>query len=185
MIAIANTTVISNFAAIGQLAILRRLLGSLAISMEVYSEVMTGLEEGYSFYRGLHEQCLPFSDQGWIRIISLQTDEEIRMLEHLPAGLHRGEAASMALALHRGWLFLTDDRAARNASQRLGIPICGSLGCLVACVERGLADADQANEWLRQMIEQGFRSPVRDLRELAAGSSVPDGGAPHRSGPSA
>lgn len=35
-IAIANTTVISNFAAIGQLDILRRLFGSLAMAMEVY-----------------------------------------------------------------------------------------------------------------------------------------------------
>jgi hypothetical protein len=35
-----------------------------------------------------------------------------------------------------------------------------------SCAARGLADFDQADEWLRQMIEQGFRSPVQDLREL-------------------
>ncbi len=165
-IAIANTTVISNFAAIGQLDILRRLFGSLAMAMEVYGECMTGLEEGYVFYRGLREQCAPLAEDGWIHLVSLQSSDEIRMLEGLPSGLHRGEAASMALAFHRGWLFLTDDRAARQASQRIGIPISGSLGCLVTSVERGLANVDVANDWLAQMIEQGFRSPMRDLRDL-------------------
>ena len=166
MTVIVNTTVISNFAAIGQVDILRRLFGSVTIAMEVYDEVMAGLDEGYEFYSGLRECCAPFSEQGWIRVVCLHTDDEIRMFERFPASLHRGEAASMAIAYHRGLIFLTDDRAARKAARRHGIPISGSLGCLVACVERGLADADQANSWLNRMIEQGFRSPVRDLREL-------------------
>jgi predicted nucleic acid-binding protein len=163
---IVNTTVISNFAVIGQLDILRGLFRSVTIAMEVYDELIAGLDEGYEFYSGLREHCTPFSEHGWIRVACLQTDEEIRMFERLPARLHRGEAASMAIAYHRGLIFLTDDRAARKASLRYDIPISGSLGCLVACVERGLADADQANAWLTQMIEQGFRSPVRDLQEL-------------------
>lgn len=39
MSVISNTTVISNFASIGQLDVLRQLLGSLAISTEVYHEI--------------------------------------------------------------------------------------------------------------------------------------------------
>ena len=50
MTVIVNTTVISNFAAIGQLDILRRLFGSVTIAMEVYDEVMAGLDEGDEFY---------------------------------------------------------------------------------------------------------------------------------------
>jgi hypothetical protein len=46
--------------------------------------------------------------------------------------------------------------------------ISGSLGRLVACVERGQADAEQANA-------NGFRSPVRDLRGLLTGSVDADG----------
>jgi predicted nucleic acid-binding protein len=37
---IVNTTVISNFAVIGQLDILRRLFGSVMIAIEVYDELM-------------------------------------------------------------------------------------------------------------------------------------------------
>ncbi len=54
---------------------------------------------------------------------------------------------------------------------RLGIPISGSLGCLVGCIERAVADADEANRWLARMIEAGFRSPVSDLRDLIEDSS--------------
>ena len=46
MSVISNTTVISNFASIGQLDVLRQLYGSLAISIEVYHEIQVGLEEG-------------------------------------------------------------------------------------------------------------------------------------------
>jgi hypothetical protein len=47
MSVIANTTVISNFASINQLDLLRRLFGALYISTEVYEEIRIGLEEGY------------------------------------------------------------------------------------------------------------------------------------------
>ena len=47
MSVIANTTVISNFASINQLDLLRRLFGALYISTEVYEEIRIGLVEGY------------------------------------------------------------------------------------------------------------------------------------------
>src|SRR5262249_11972063 len=46
---IVNTTVISNFASIGQLDVLRQLYGVLAMSTEVYDEIQAGLAEGYRF----------------------------------------------------------------------------------------------------------------------------------------
>ena len=49
MSVIANTTVISNFASIGQLELLRQLYTKLHISTEVYVEVLDGIDEGYSF----------------------------------------------------------------------------------------------------------------------------------------
>lgn len=35
-------------------------------------------------------------------------------------------------------MLLTDDRAARDEGNRLGIMVSGSVGCLVLAVERGL-----------------------------------------------
>jgi predicted nucleic acid-binding protein len=52
MSVIANTTVISNFASIRYLDLLRQLFGVLSISTEVYEEIQAGIEEGYQFYMG-------------------------------------------------------------------------------------------------------------------------------------
>jgi len=98
--------------------------------------------------------------------LSLSHEQELRYFRALPARLHRGEIPSLAIARHRGWLLLTDDRAARMEATRLGVLVSGSLGCLVLAVERHLCSLSQANIWLQEMIRQGYRSPVTDLTPL-------------------
>jgi HEAT repeats len=66
---------------------------------------------------------------------------EIALYGELPSRLHRGEASCLVIARHRGWMLLTDDRAARDEGNRLGIMVSGSVGCLVLAVERGLPQA--------------------------------------------
>ncbi len=51
---IANTTVISNFACIGQSDLLRQLHREIYISAEVYEEIQAGLDEGYLFYTSVY-----------------------------------------------------------------------------------------------------------------------------------
>jgi predicted nucleic acid-binding protein len=166
MSVISNTTVISNFASIGQLAILRQLFGTLAISTEVYHEIQIGLEEGYRFYEGIDEVMTPFSNDGWIELMSMMAEQEIRFFHDMPDGLHSGESSSLAIARHRNWLVLTDDRSARQEAMRQGIMVSGSIGCLVLAVERGLYSLSQANTWLDQMIKQGYHAPITDLTPL-------------------
>jgi len=147
---IVNTTVISNFASIGQLDVLRQLYGSLAMSTDVYDEIQAGLAEGYRFYEGMEQWVEPLAEGGWIHLTSLSHEQELRYLRELPARLHRGEMASLAIARHRGWLLLTDDRAARTEATRLGVPVSGSLGCLVLAIERHLCSLSQANRVVPQ-----------------------------------
>jgi predicted nucleic acid-binding protein len=61
---ISNTTVLSNFASIGQLDVLRRLYQILHIPTEVYEEISAGLEEGYRFYQDVMPAIHPFSEAG-------------------------------------------------------------------------------------------------------------------------
>jgi predicted nucleic acid-binding protein len=163
---IANTTVISNFASIGQLDLLRQIFGSLYVSTEVYKEIQVGLEEGYQFYEGIDRLIHPHAPQGWIFLTGLVDEQELRTFSDLPSRLHYGETSSIAIAQHRDWLFLTDDFMARGHAAQSGIRISGSVGCLVLAVERGLCDQEQANAWLQQMIRQGYHSPVSDLTSL-------------------
>jgi predicted nucleic acid-binding protein len=160
MSVISNTTVISNFASINQLDLLRRLFGALYISTEVYEEIRIGLEEGYQFYAGIDQMIHPFVHDGWIRLTSMADQAEIALYGELPSRLHRGEASRLVIARHRGWMLLTDDRAARDEGNRLGIMVSGSVGCLVLAVERGLWTLEQAHVWLGEMIRLGYRSPV-------------------------
>lgn len=166
MSAISNTTVLSNFASIGQLAVLQDLYGSLAISLEVYEEIQAGLEEGYRFYTALEDQIAPMTPTGWIHLTSVCGEEELRLFSAFPPQLHQGEASSFAIAHHRNWLFLTDDLDARRMARQLDVRLSGSLGCLVLAVERRMCSLQQANAWLLQMIEQGYHSPVTDLASL-------------------
>jgi predicted nucleic acid-binding protein len=166
MSVIANTTVISNFSSINHLDLLRRLFGALYLSTEVYEEIRIGLEEGYQFYAGIDQMIHPFVHDGWIRLTSMADQAEIALYGELPSRLHRGEASCLVIARHRGWMLLTDDRAARDEGNRLGIMVSGSVGCLVLAVERGLWTLEQANVWLGEMIRQGYRSPVNDLTSL-------------------
>jgi predicted nucleic acid-binding protein len=89
---IVNTTVISNFASIGHLDVLRQLYGSLAMSTEVYDEIQAGLAEGYRFYEGMEQWVEPLAEGGWIHLTSLSHEQELRYLRELPAHLHRGDA---------------------------------------------------------------------------------------------
>jgi predicted nucleic acid-binding protein len=163
---ITNTTVLSNFAAIGQLDLLRQLYGTIYIPTEVYEEIRGGLEEGYRFYAGIDQLIHPFVEEGWIRLTGVTDEPELRFLGELPRRLHQGEAACLAIAQHRDWMLLTDDLAARREATGLGIRKSGSVGCLVLAVERGLCTLEQANLWLEDMIRRNYRSPVTDLTPL-------------------
>ncbi|MDM8516027.1 hypothetical protein QUF76_07500 [Desulfobacterales bacterium HSG16] len=163
---ISNTTVISNFAAIGQMTLLYRIYGKIHISGEVYEEIRKGLEEGYLFYADIEKHIFPFSDSGWIHLINMAGENEFRMFGRFPSKLGKGESSCLSIASPRNWLFLTDDLDARKQAKLMNIRISGSLGCLILAIEKNICTLEQGNIWLNQMIEEGYRSPVYDLEQL-------------------
>ncbi len=79
--------------------------------------------------------------------------------------LNFGEASCLALSRHRGWLTLTDDKAARQTLRREGLQVTGTLGILKLAVERGILSVEEGNNLLRQMIASGYRSPYDNLQD--------------------
>ncbi len=166
---IINTTVISNFAGVGQLDVLRQLFAQVYTTLDVFDEIREGLSDGYDFYWGIESLIYPLTDTGWIHLVTALTDAEVVLMSRLPPRLHRGEASCIAVAAQRQWRFLTDDRAARKEAECHGVQVSGTLGCLVQAVRRRVCSLEQANAWLRQMINDGgYRSPVDDLAALLA-----------------
>lgn len=169
MSVISNTTVLSNFAAIDQLSLLRELYPRLYLPTAVYDEIRRGQDEGYIFYGSLIDQVYPIHDDGWLHLTHVAGETELRHLGSLPRKIHAGEAECLAIARERGWLLLTDDRAARKIAEAWQIALSGTLGSLVLMAEQDLCPLRQANLYLSQMIQQGYRSFVTDITVLMPG----------------
>lgn len=137
------------------------------MAVAVYAEVQRGIEDGYQFLRPVDAQLFPLQADGWIRLTDLEDDEERERYARLLAVVQPGEAASLAIAVQRGWTFITDDRAARLIAMEEGVSITGTLGILLRLIEQDVLLLDEANRLLGEMIARArYRSPVTDLSIL-------------------
>ena len=162
-----NSTVLSNFAATERLPLLQRLYGEVYLAQPVYEETQDGLEEGYSFLAVLDQFIFPFHGDGWLHLVNLEGEAEFRIYQQVPPKLHRGEAVSIVIAVHRGWRFLTDDQAARRYAKTLGVDVSGTLGILVQLVKRNIVPLTEANSLLRQMKHLArYHRPINDIGSL-------------------
>ena len=156
MIALLDNTVLSNFAVVERPDLLRIAFDQeLATSRQAFDELTAGMRQSK----------LPDLDWSWLPIWSLQT-EETPQYHQLLSRLNAGEAASLAMALHRNCRLVTDGRDAREFAHRLRVPLSGTLGILMRLVDIGSLDLEQADALLSRMIAARFRSPVTSLREL-------------------
>jgi predicted nucleic acid-binding protein len=90
----------------------------------------------------------------------------------LVAGIHKGEAAAIALAaaMHAD-LLLMDDRRGLRAAKQQGLRVTGTLGILDLAAERGLVDFANA---IRKLEGTSFRRPEALLQALLNKYSRPD-----------
>lgn len=109
---------------------------------------------------------------GWIRIL-----DQIPMAEATEAAVHLGndepsvdeeldgDTALLAVALSESdAIVITDDKPLRKACKALGVPISGSIGVVIASVERGALEPDEAKDALVAMDEAGARLSASLLR---------------------
>ena len=156
MILLLDNTVLSNFALVGHIDLLPKVLGAkVATTPHVMGEFDDGVSRGR----------LPKTNFDWLELITLEAEEEIH-LQKLLARVNVGEASCLAVASYRNGRFLTDDRDARKLAALLQIPISGTLGILQRLVKRQTLSFADANQILADMISKGYRSPVQTLDEL-------------------
>lgn len=76
-----------------------------------------------------------------------------------------GDVALLSLGMADDFgVIVTDDKPLRKSCMALGIPVSGSIGVLIAAVERGELESDQAKDALVAMDEVGARLSARLLR---------------------
>lgn len=149
-----NNTVLSNFAKVNRADLIRKAFDRVYVTEQVLEE----------FDRGVERSVLPEVNLDF-EVLKLE-DEEIELYNALRVRLGKGEASCLAIAKHRNMKFLTDDSDARKMANILGVPVSGTIGVLVRCVEKGIITKEEGNRILREMIEKGFYSPISNLDEV-------------------
>jgi predicted nucleic acid-binding protein len=164
---VLDTCVISNFAHGGALAILEGLPQAKIYITDIVSlEIMRGIQSG----RARLEAVPNAVRAGWLRQTGLKPGRERALFEVLSGSCGLGEASSLAVAKSRRFILASDDRMARTEAAGLGIRLTGTLGILAKAVRSGVCDIGAADGYLTKMIEAGFFSPARSVREVLCDS---------------
>jgi predicted nucleic acid-binding protein len=106
----------------------------------------------------LSHPLAPASVQRWIAAAPVWLEVAESPAVTLSFGIHKGEAAAIALAsAFHADLLLIDDRKGVLAAEKQGLNVTGTLGVLDLAAERGLVDFAQAATQLKQTT---FRMPL-------------------------
>jgi len=164
---IFDTTVLSNFAAVDRLDLLKtRYRRQAFTTIEVIDELRKGVQAGYTHLEPALQQIERINPDGWLRILSPESHDEHRLRLELDQSLDAGEASCLALANSRGLILATDDLAARRLADEKSIPLTGTIGILIALVRDGTLPLAKANAILKAMIQRHYRSPISQLDDL-------------------
>src|SRR2546422_10841457 len=136
--------------AIGEVPLLRDLLGRVTWASEVAAEV----------FQGRASEALNQARGTWIEIVPVSGNR--RRWESLGSG--RGEA-SLFLTPGTDRLVL-DGVPARVVAESEGRSYVGLLGLLLAGVDAGIIASDRARQVLRRLVQSGFRLAI-DLYDEA------------------
>ncbi|MFL6262227.1 MAG: DUF3368 domain-containing protein [Thermoanaerobaculia bacterium] len=141
-------------------------LGRLDLLRDLYQEALIPRaveEEFLATEASARRKAL--DDAPWVRTVELPHPR--RALAY--AGLHRGEAAVLALAEEiDARLVVLDERKARRYAERLGLALTGTLGILLEAKRAGLVAS--VSDCVSQLLSAGlFFAPdlVRRALEIA------------------
>lgn len=164
---IFDTTVLSNFASIGRIDLLKkRYPGTAFTTIEVIEELRKGVKAGYVFLQYVLQQIEALDSEEWPRILIPDFTAERRLRLEYDLILDPGEASCLALAISRDMTLVTDDLAARRLAEESGVSLSGTLGILIASVRDNTFSLEDANAMLAEMIRRHYRSPVEHLDEF-------------------
>jgi predicted nucleic acid-binding protein len=155
---IADTGPVNYLILIGHIELLPRMFEQVVLPAAVQTE--------------LSHSLAPPAVQRWIAVVPEWLEIAQTPAVTLSTGIHKGEAAAIALAAAmRADLLLIDDRRGVRAARQQGLRVTGTLGLLDLAAERGLVDFGDA---IRQLEGTSFRRPEALLRALLNKHNRPD-----------
>jgi predicted nucleic acid-binding protein len=153
-----DSSVLINFCAVRRLDVL---VAACLPARYVLADVLQELEAA------CREQVDELLARNDLAVATLHGRDELQRWAIYTQRLDAGEAATLAAAVARGWSIAVDERAARRiAANDLGTDrITGTVGILRAAVAQDHITIDEGDRLLQLMIDDGYWSPVRSLRE--------------------
>ena len=142
MRAVSNAGPLIHLTKIGRLRILGNIFDEVIIPQTVKVEVVDrGKEKG-------EPSAFLIEDAEWIRVAEdpPQADE---LAER--AGIHRGEACAILLAISLNIPVLLDDSDARKFAIGFGVEVVGSIGLIMKAVKMGLIARDEGLKDLEKL----------------------------------
>ena len=165
MIVVSNTSPLTNLAAIGRFDLLHTLYGELHIAVGVWQE----LNAFGQSWPGSHETAVAH----WITQHTVQNRHMVSVLQR---DLDLGEAETIALAVALSAdLILLDERDGRHAASRLGLPVAGTLGVLLAAKHKRVI-SEVHSDLIALKTKAGFYISQKVIDQVLqlAGETQPD-----------
>jgi predicted nucleic acid-binding protein len=160
MLAVSNTSPISNLASIGRLDLLKFQFSALWIPAAVADELVVHPDPAARavIQTAIHEQ--------WIRTALPQTST---LLSILLSSLHKGEAEAIALAIDlKADLVIIDEQEGRQTAKQAGLSVIGVLGILLRAKRMGAIPAVRPEIQALRDKARFFIAPLLEAKVLAS-----------------
>jgi uncharacterized protein len=160
MLAVSNTSPISNLASTDRLVLLRSQFSTVSMPNAVANELATHPDP---VARDAIQNAIR---EGWLRI---ETAQDSPLLRILLLQLHSGEAEAIALATDlKADIVLIDEQEGRQLASKAGLAVTGVLGVLLRAKRKGDIAAVKPTIDLLRSKARFFVSPLLEAKVLVA-----------------
>lgn len=130
---LVDNNILSTFTRVGELELLFDLFPrtKLGVTPAVLEEMNEAIRQGCHWLEEV-KRLLP---SGRVQAVAPDT-EEVLIADLLPSSLGPGESESIAICQNRRWIFLTNDKRARNHCRQAGLRVY-DLAALLGALWRG------------------------------------------------
>jgi len=133
---IFDTDILSIFAKISRLELIKKLFGTVHITPMIREELTIPLEYGYDFPKDILDNSS----------VIIPTVEELGPYNEFKVRLGKGEAEAISIAKNRKLLFATNDKVAQKVAKENGVGIISLQAILKALVKRQILTLNELNE---------------------------------------
>jgi predicted nucleic acid-binding protein len=161
-----DTSVLSTLARVNELDLVWELFpkNSIAVAPAVFREVMQAVAQGRSWL----EQIPKLVESGRLQL-AMPTAAEVLAAEAFPDSLGLGEREAIALCKAHDWVFLTNDRRARNFCAEIRVEASDVAGVMRLLWTTGVRSQKFVRRLLARMEQaEGLRFKNKDMIFKAA-----------------